>query len=233
MKTGKYTVIAGIASALLVLSLLVGCVNIFAFNNDFYKDEYAKLGAAEYVGVSEENLNEATDVLLDYLKDERKDIELQSDQGDSFYSEREKLHMVDVKALYQNCCMLAWCFLIVGGGMVAFIIISRKKDSLVHLVKGFTRASIFIIAFFAFIGIAAAIDFNTFWVNFHRLFFTNDLWMLDPANSRMIRMYQESFFFDMVTGILLLFLSIFIGLLVASVIILYIKRRKEEQDEGR
>ena len=127
MKTGKYTVIAGIASVLLVLSLLVGCVNIFAFNNDFYKGEYAKLGAAEYVGVSEENLNEATDVLLDYLKDERKDIELQSDQGDSFYSEREKLHMVDVKALYQNCCMLAWCFLIVGGGMVAFIIISRKK----------------------------------------------------------------------------------------------------------
>ena len=161
--------------------------------------------------------------------------------------------MVDVKALYQNCCMLAWCFLIVGGGMVAFIIISRKKDSLVHLVKGFTRASIFIIAFFAFIGIACNVDedllhgninlhhalhgtfgfFNTFWVNFHRLFFTNDLWMLDPANSRMIRMYQESFFFDMVTGILLLFLSIFIGLLVASVIILYIKRRKEEHDEGR
>ena len=74
MKTGKYTVIAGIASALLVLSLLVGCVNIFAFNNDFYKDEYAKLGAAEYVGVSEENLNEELDDLIVLTDENGEDI---------------------------------------------------------------------------------------------------------------------------------------------------------------
>ena len=230
MKKGVFTVIAGIASALLVLALLVGCVSIFAFNNDFYKDEYAKLGAAQYVGVSEENLNDATDVLLDYLKDERDDIELLSDQGDSFYSEREKMHMVDVKALYQNCSALAWTFLFVGAGLLIWVIAVRKKEAFYHIVRGFNRASIFIIAFFAFIGIAAAVDFNTFWINFHRLFFTNDLWMLDPANSRMIRMYQEAFFFDMVTGILILFLAIFIGLLIASVIALYLVRRKAEKN---
>ena len=228
MNKGFFTVISGIASALLILALLVGCVSVFAFNNDFYKEEYRKYGTADYVGVSEDNLFEATDTLLDYLKDERDDIELLSDQGDSYYSEREKLHMVDVKALYQTCCALAWTFLFVGAGILAVVVVVRKRDAFLQIVKGFNRASIAILAFFAFIGIAAAVDFSTFWVNFHRLFFTNDLWLLDPANSRMIRMYEESFFFDMVSGILILFLSIFIGLFIASIIILHVSRRKQK-----
>ena len=73
--------------------------------------------------------------------------------------------------------------------------------------------------FFAVIGIWAAVDFNNFWVSFHHVFFTNDLWMLDPAESRMIRMFQEAFFADMVGRILAWFLAIALGSAAAAGIV--------------
>ena len=42
------------------------------------------------------------------------------------------------------------------------------------------------------IGIAAAIDFNSVFVQFHNIFFDNDLWLFDPAEDFMIRMLPNS-----------------------------------------
>ena len=53
------------------------------------------------------------------------------------------------------------------------------------------------------ISIYALIDFNSFWLNFHYVFFDNDLFLLDPNVSIMINMFPETFFFDMVFGIVL------------------------------
>ena len=36
---------------------------------------------------------------------------------------------------------------------------------------------------------------------FHEIFFTNDLWLFDPATDYMIRMLPEGFFYDMVMRI--------------------------------
>ena len=44
------------------------------------------------------------------------------------------------------------------------------------------------------IGIAAAIDFNSVFVQFHNIFFDNDLWLFDPAEDFMIRMLPKVFF---------------------------------------
>ncbi len=51
------------------------------------------------------------------------------------------------------------------------------------------------------VAVWAAVDFNAFWINFHKLFFTNDLWLLDPAKSVLINMVPSQFFFDLVMRI--------------------------------
>lgn len=56
----------------------------------------------------------------------------------------------------------------------------------------------------------AVIDFSRFWVLFHEIFFTNDLWLLDPNVSVMINMFPEEFFNGMVMRIILTFILCFL-----------------------
>ncbi len=51
------------------------------------------------------------------------------------------------------------------------------------------------------LGIVCTIDFTACFRVFHEIFFTNDLWMFDPATDYMIRMLPEGFFSDMVIRI--------------------------------
>lgn len=51
-------------------------------------------------------------------------------------------------------------------------------------------------------------DFNGFWTTFHQLFFTNDLWLLNPATDLMINLFPEAFFSHLVIRILLWFLCL-------------------------
>ena len=46
-----------------------------------------------------------------------------------------------------------------------------------------------------------ASDFTKYFTIFHEIFFTNDLWLFDPATDYMIRMLPEGFFYDMVMRI--------------------------------
>ena len=67
------------------------------------------------------------------------------------------------------------------------------------------------------LGLLFASDFTKYFTIFHEIFFTNDLWLFDPATDYMIRMLPEGFFYDMVmrigaifTGLLLLLAAVFL-----------------------
>ena len=55
---------------MLIISLLITAVDIAAFDDAFYKREYTELNTASGMGITDDQLTEATDVLLGYLKDD-------------------------------------------------------------------------------------------------------------------------------------------------------------------
>ncbi len=74
----------------------------------------------------------------------------------------------------------------------------------------------------------AAADFSTFWVSFHELFFTNDLWLLDPAKSVLINMVPAQFFYDLVmriVGLVGVFLGVSLALSIGYLVAGRIRRR--------
>ena len=82
-------------------------------------------------------------------------------------------------------------------------------------------------------GALAAVDFNWFWTQFHHVFFTNDLWLLNPATSVLIQMVPEEFFSAIVLKILIWFavvLALWIGLAVLTMCIC--QKRKGKKDEA-
>ncbi len=215
----SWLAVTTVASVLIVLAIAITCINAVCFDASYYKEEYAKLGTAEYVGVSEPELFAATDILLGYLKGSPStlDLPVHANGGqEEYYSEREKQHMVDVRKLYQGAIVVMILCYAVGIVMLLACILVNRKQSFPYVMRGLFWGTLALLVGFGLLAAYVATDFNRFWVQFHELFFTNDLWILDPAVSRMIRMFETQFFFDMVTRILAVFIGIVTGILIAS-----------------
>ena len=222
-------VFAVIATMLVVFSVIVACVQGIAFDSSFYKQEYTKMETAGYVGVSGAELDAATDVLLHYLQDKTASLDMPVSSGEQYYTDREKAHMVDVKALYQHAVTFMAVGFSVGGALLLYCLLRKKRAYMRQTLQAYFWTTVGILVFFVCIGIWAAADFYNFWISFHHVFFTNDLWMLDPASSRMIRMFEQDFFADMVGRILAIFLAVVVGAAAAAGII----NKRMAKHEGR
>jgi integral membrane protein (TIGR01906 family) len=77
----------------------------------------------------------------------------------------------------------------------------------------------------------AAVDFDGAFTFFHRLLFTNDLWLLDPRTDLLIRICPESMFAAMGLRIALLGLGGMAGVTALAVLLTHIWP-KQKQSEG-
>lgn len=230
----RIKVASGIFSLALIFVLLVTSIDFHAFNKNYYREQYKNLNTAENLGMNDEDLFNATDALLDYLHDERADILV---EGEVFgfkreiFTERETLHMVDVKNLYQNVLTARNVATIIGVlALIALIVCSRKDGNDLNMLKkqlagSFIQISICLLIAVGMLAGYALMDFTSFWIGFHELFFTNDLWQLNPANSIMINMFPETFFAGMVFRITATFVVGYILLLLG-----FINLRKKAKD---
>ena len=64
-------------------------------------------------------------------------------------------------------------------------------------------------------------DFNKYFLLFHEMFFSNDLWLLNPETDLLIRMLPEGFFLDMVVRIGIIFLLLLSVGVIISIVALY------------
>ena len=89
--------------------MVLSTIDFWCFNRDFYQNEYSKLNTASEIKISEEDLDKATDVLLSYLKDRNKTLDISANidgVNREIFNDREKAHMVDVRDLYLNVITL-------------------------------------------------------------------------------------------------------------------------------
>lgn len=186
-------------SILCTLSLItftfLSCVNYWSFNKSFYKNEYKKLNVAEYIGISEEDLNKTTIVLLGYIKGENKTLDIECRINGitrSVFNDREKAHMQDVKNLYDGAIIVRHVSFVIF--VLSFIYIGRSKELFIGYKYSLSLVGLII----AFLLLFCLMDFEGFWLAFHHLFFPfNDLYILDPRYDILVMMVPEGFFFDL------------------------------------
>ena len=218
---------SAIAGILIIISVILGSVNLMCFDRAFYKSEYQKLGTAASIGMSQEDLDKATEVLLDYIQNKRDDLKVTAvvnGEERQVFNQRETDHMVDVKKLYLGAMNVG----LVGGiaGLLILIVAILLKQTKAAL-KGYLWGNAAFAAIFAILAVYAAVDFNSFWTGFHHIFFTNDLWILNPATDILIMMVPQQFFFDLVMRIVAASVAAIVILLAADIIWLKgIKRRE-------
>ncbi|MBI4090553.1 MAG: TIGR01906 family membrane protein [Candidatus Komeilibacteria bacterium] len=120
---------------------------------------------------------------------------------DTLFTERERKHLGDVKALFK--------FIEMGTaiGFVASVIALlavRKKNTTAEVMR---RAGAYGFLTVALGGGAAALFFDQAFFGLHTLIFSNDVWQLDPAKHALIRAYPEGFFY--------LFFTAYVSMLAA------------------
>lgn len=210
----------------MILILLVTSVDINCFNIDFYTNQYEQLHTAQRLRLSEEDLTQATTVLLDYLRSDRDDCNVtitQNEEVKEAFNEKEKTHMVDVRNLYEFALNLRLISIIVVVVSLLYLWLYDKHIPWFALSSAFVKISVLFLMFFAFLGIWAYVDFNAFWTMFHEVCFTNDLWLLNPATDLMINLFPSPVFSALVFKILFSFLCPFIGLFIGAIV--YMKKK--------
>ena len=189
-----------------IIAMLITSFQIAIYGDPdyrFYQKEYEKYQVTESLYMDMEDVMEVTSYMMDYLigKEEVLSIETEVEgRTQDFFNEQDRLHMEDVKNLFLGGLKLRTVMLLVAAVLVLFLILT--KADLKKMLTGAYFAALGVFAILiAGLLVSFAVDFTASFTVFHEIFFTNDLWMFDPAEDYMIRMLPEGFFYDMVMRI--------------------------------
>ena len=191
-----------IIAALLITSFEIAMYSDF----DVYRQEYEKYDVLS-------DLDMTMDDVM-YVTHEMTTVE---GQEQDFFNEQDRFHMGEVRDLFIGGLNIRLGACVAAVLCILFLIITHADFKKIiprsyWIALGVTGAAVLLI------GIAAVIDFNAVFVQFHHIFFDNDLWIFDPAEDYMIRMLPEGLFYDMVIRIGAIFVVGLVVLLVLSFI---------------
>ena len=196
----------------LFISSILAVIFYVCFDLNFYKDFYQKENIADYIDTSSDNLINNTQNLLNYLN---KKEQLNTD----WFSEKDILHMVDVQNLYTfSHNIMIYCFITFILSTI-IIILNLRGKSLLYITKIFNKVLLLFIVLIGGLSTIIAYNFNSFWIKFHTTLFSNDLWLLSPSESNLIKMVPEEFFISLITKIIIYILILFILLFTSNIVI--------------
>ena len=196
----------------LFISSILAVIFFVCFDMNFYKDFYQKENLAAIIDTTSDNLINNTQNLLNYLN---KKEQLNAD----WFSEKDILHMVDVQNLYTfSHSIMIYCFITFILSTIIIILILRGK-SLLYITKIFNKVLLLFIVLVGGLSAVIAYNFNSFWIKFHTTLFSNDLWLLSPNESNLIKMVPEEFFISLITKIIIYVLILFILLFTSNIIL--------------
>lgn len=214
-----------IIAALLITSFEIAMYSDFSV----YQEEYEKYDVLSDLDMTMDDVMYVTHEMMDYLRgngDTLSVITTVEGREQDFFNEQDRFHMAEVRDLFIGglnirlgaCAAVVLC--------IVFLLISRADIKKIiprsyWIALGITGIAV------ALIGIAAVVDFNAVFVQFHHIFFDNDLWIFDPSEDYMIRMLPEGLFYDMVMRIGAIFVGGLAVVLVLSFIPQIMKQRKK------
>lgn len=166
------------------------------FQTGFMEKECEKNQVSEVLRITEQELQ---DVIADMISVARGngdnlDVTVTVDgQKVSFFNEREKQHIMDVSALVKRLKLVGMVGTVLAI-LCTFYLLKTGKKKL--LCKIYLYSWLILLGIIIFTGICMLIDLTGFINTFHRLFFDNNRWILNPAKDRLIWLFPERLFLD-------------------------------------
>lgn len=189
-------------------------------------------------GISDEALRDLDGRLADYLAGDAKALYDGEDVVEATidgavrpaFDERELAHLFDCYDLFAllrkvRTRLIPWAVLLIAGG--AWLLGERKRIRRCALLSPL----VLLVPLGAF-GIWAAVDFDGAFTFFHRLLFSNDLWLLDPGTELLIRICPESMFMAMGLRIALWGLAALVAVPAITMLLTAIWPKGKEKEDN-
>ena len=186
------------AFSLMIVFLITSVEAVAYWTPHYYENEYTRYQVADDVHMEMDDLLYVTDEMMAYLRGSRDDLNIDTIVDGTpreFFNAREKAHMADVRNLFLGGLALRRLCLFLAAASVALL--ALFKVPLKHLLPRMLCAGTVL-----FLGVTALLagiistDFTKYFIIFHKIFFTNDLWQLDPRTDLLINIVPEPFFMD-------------------------------------
>lgn len=191
---------AGILCAfcLMIIFLITSVEAVAYWTPGYYEKEYAKYNVTADVNMEMEDLLSVTHEMMAFLRGDREDLHVPAIVGGverEFFNEREIAHMEDVKGLFLAAIALRRICAIIAALCIALLLLLKADVRRVLPKMLRIGAGLFLVMAAGLTAIIST-DFTKYFILFHKIFFTNDLWILDPATDLLINIVPEPFFMD-------------------------------------
>ncbi len=206
-----FTILVGV---LLTLFLLSGAV-VFTLNfRPLYAFDMNFLDIPQLSGLSSDDIWLNYNALIDYnsifMPGKLQFPTLSMSESGSIHFEEVKNIFVGVQLL----CMV--CF----AGLLALLALGRKKSKSPAL----KLAALLSLVIPSALGLLIALNWDAFFVGFHKLFFRNDLWLFNPQTDPVINILPDAFFLHCAVMIL--------GLIVAGGALFFLLAKRSSRKIG-
>ena len=188
-------------------------LEIITFSDWVYEYNWTRNQISQNTGIKIDQLNQVSDQIKDYFRDDQEKLEvlLQEPGKEVFnlFNQKEIDHMVDVKNLIKTTILFERVGLILLIIFFVFYLFREGYISFYENLKRIMLVSFLIWSILLFLIVFGMIvDFNYTFTLFHKIMFTNDLWILDPNSDFLIMIYPQRFFLEISAAIIILFILI-------------------------
>lgn len=194
LKKIAFTLLGLLGLAALMCSVAASCVT----NEALMHQGFINYGQTAHLNLTGDYYDEVAKEIASYLDGKTNTISHPANAAQPLFSENEMLHLQDVRNIVDLLKTIRWV-----GGLAAIIGIAvawglgrmQEKNTALHSIwQGFAYASMALLVLGTVICIWGFVDFESLFLQFHLVSFTNDLWLMDPLRDLMIALMPESFF---------------------------------------
>lgn len=215
------------AFCLMIIFLITSVEAVVYWTPGYFEQEYTRYQVAEAVQMEMDDLLKVTDEMMDYLRGNREDLHVPTvvnGEDREFFNEREIAHMEDVQGLFLKALLLRrLCFFTI---IICLLLLAVKyrQSALSVLPRALCAGTGLFFILTALLAGIISTNFTKYFILFHKIFFNNDLWILDPRTDLLINIVPEPFFADTAARIA----AVFIGmtLLLFTVCLFFIRRER-------
>ena len=213
------------------LSLLCSVGASVATNEALMKQGFLQFARTGHLGVSPSRYEAYAQSICAYLDGKGDSVQVEdpaSGAKTDAFSPKENAHLADVRGVIGALELARY----LGGGLVIGCLgllylfqKNSKAQMLAQAVGGFALSALFMLAAASALAVWGAVNFDGLFITFHKLAFTNDLWLLDPNTDLLVALMPLPFF-TWYAGEMLKSMLPVLGIM-AAVIIAWIKTGKK------
>jgi integral membrane protein (TIGR01906 family) len=206
--------------------LLASTLGILVNNIGTYNYIIEKYNVQLVTGIDELQLRQIYQHWIDFYnnKEESPRYEYPDNQGEyrELLSEKELIHLYDVKGLMRlDYIVISISLILFAISVLLLIYLDRSRWQM--LARAVFRGSSLTVILFVVIVASSVFCFDQLFILFHKLSFSNDFWILNPATDYLAMMFPGGFFSDVV---IIAFSSILVTALVCGIVTFTILKRK-------